>query len=55
MTTPDQVTRALIRVKRCFPGEVYVSTTPLPAHDWPWAIAYEWAATVKALVLQRAC
>jgi uncharacterized SAM-binding protein YcdF (DUF218 family) len=55
VTTPDQATRGRIRVKRCFPGEVYVYTAPLPARDWPWAIAYEWAAIVKALVFQRDC
>ncbi len=55
VTTPDQVTRARIRMRRCFQGRVYVSTTALPTHDWPRAIAYEWAATFKALVIQRAC
>jgi uncharacterized SAM-binding protein YcdF (DUF218 family) len=55
VTTPDQATRARLRMQRCFPGQVYVTTTPLPARDWPWAIAYEWGATFKALVFQRAC
>jgi hypothetical protein len=55
VTTPDQATRARIRMQRCFGGPVYVTTTALPGRDWPWAIAYEWAATFKALVIQRAC
>jgi hypothetical protein len=55
VTTPDQATRARIRVGRCFAGKVYATTTPLPVASWPWAIAYEWAATFKAVVLQRGC
>jgi uncharacterized SAM-binding protein YcdF (DUF218 family) len=55
VTTPDQATRARIRMQRCFHGQVYVTTTPLPRSDWPGAIGYEWAATVKALLIQRAC
>ncbi len=54
VTTPDQATRARIRMQRCFHGQVYVTTTALPAADWPWAIAYEWGAMFKALVLERA-
>ena len=30
-------------------------TAPLPAQDWPYALVYEWGATLKALFLQRAC
>ena len=53
-TTP-QDTRARLRVGRCFSGRIYVINAPLPAFEWPYAIAYEWAATVKALVLQTSC
>jgi uncharacterized SAM-binding protein YcdF (DUF218 family) len=49
ITTPDHAWRARLRVKRCFSGEVYVSTTPLPPLHWFIAIPYQWAATVKAL------
>jgi hypothetical protein len=50
-----QDTRARLRVQRCFPGQVYVVTAPIRASTWPYQIAYEWAALVKALVVQRAC
>lgn len=53
-TTP-QDTRARLRVGRCFGGKIYVVNAPLPASEWPGAIAYEWAATFKALFLQRSC
>ena len=55
VTTPDQDTRARIRFKRCFGGGLYVVTTPLPASKWIYQLAYQWAATAKALVLQRSC
>jgi uncharacterized SAM-binding protein YcdF (DUF218 family) len=55
VTTPDQAWRARLRTKRCFGGEVYVATSHLPAQDWPQQIAYQWAATVKAWVFERAC
>jgi hypothetical protein len=50
-----QDTRARLRVKRCFPGQVYVVTAPIRASIWPYQIAYEWAALVKALVVERGC
>jgi hypothetical protein len=50
-----QATRARLRVERCFPGHVYTVTTPLTRSSWPYQIAYEWAALVKALVVQRGC
>jgi uncharacterized SAM-binding protein YcdF (DUF218 family) len=55
VTTPDQDTRARVRFGRCFPGSLYVVTTPLPASQWPYEIAYQWAATFRAVVLQRSC
>ena len=55
VTTPDQDTRARIRFGRCFAGSVYVVTTPLPVSEWAYQIAYQWAATFKAVVLQRSC
>ena len=36
-------------------GSVYVITAPLPASSWPYQIAYEWGALLKALVVQRTC
>jgi hypothetical protein len=28
---------------------------PFPTHEWPYEIAYERGATIKALLLQRSC
>jgi hypothetical protein len=53
ITTQDS--RARLRVERCFPGRVYVVTAPIRLSTWPYQIAYEWAALVKALVFQRGC
>ena len=50
-----QDSRARLRVERCFPGQVYVVTAPIRLSTWPYQIAYEWAALVKALVFQRGC
>jgi hypothetical protein len=50
-----QVSRARLRVERCFAGQVYVVKAPIQAGAWPYEIAYEWAAVAKALVLQRGC
>ena len=55
VTTPDQDTRARIRFGRCFAGHIYVVTTPLPASQWAYQIAYQWAASFKAVALQRSC
>jgi uncharacterized SAM-binding protein YcdF (DUF218 family) len=55
VTTPDHAWRARLRVERCFPGEVYVATSPLPTWDWLRQIPYQWAATVKAELFQRDC
>jgi hypothetical protein len=55
VTTPDHAWRAKLRVERCFPGQVYVATSPLPKWDWLRQIPYQWAATVKAELFQRDC
>jgi hypothetical protein len=55
VTTRDQAWRARLRVGRCFPGDVYVATTPLPTSLWVKQIPYQWAATAKAVLLQRGC
>lgn len=55
VTTPDQAWRAWLRTTRCFDSEVFVATSPLPPRDWPWQIPYQWAATVKAMTMERAC
>lgn len=50
-----QDTRARLRVERCFPGQVYVVTAPIRASTWPYQIAYEWGALIKALAVERSC
>jgi uncharacterized SAM-binding protein YcdF (DUF218 family) len=55
VTVAAQGTRARLRMRRCFPGGIYVATSQLPAIQWPYEIAYEWGATFKALFLQRGC
>jgi uncharacterized SAM-binding protein YcdF (DUF218 family) len=55
VVTPDQVIRARIRFERCYAGRIYVVTTPLPVLEWPYQIAYQWAAMFKEEVLQRSC
>jgi len=55
VTSGAQDTRARLRVSRCFGGPVYVVTVPQPWYDWPYQLAYEWAALVKAVAIQRAC
>jgi hypothetical protein len=55
VTTTPQATRARLRLERCFPGHIYVVTSPIPLGGWPHEIAYEWGALLKALLFQRAC
>jgi hypothetical protein len=55
VTVTPQGTRARLRTSRCFPGKIYVVTAPLPTRLWPYEIAYEWGATLKALFVQRSC
>jgi hypothetical protein len=55
VTVAPQDTRARLRMNRCFPGSIYVVTAPLPASQWPYELAYQWGATLKALFLQRNC
>ena len=55
VTSTPQDWRAHLRTSRCYSGKIYVATAPLPRHEWPGAIVYEWGATLKALLLQRGC
>jgi DUF218 domain len=55
VTTAPQDTRARLRMRRCFAGHVYVVNAPLTSYEWPAEVVYEWAATIKALVLQPGC
>ncbi|MGI8446905.1 MAG: hypothetical protein ACR2MP_06940 [Streptosporangiaceae bacterium] len=55
VTITPQDTRARLRFGRCFSGQLFVMTGSMHAYAWPYEIAYEWAATIKALTLQREC
>jgi uncharacterized SAM-binding protein YcdF (DUF218 family) len=55
VTTPDQAWRAALYVRRCYTGKIYSVTTPLDRTQWPYKIAYQWGATIKAETLQRGC
>lgn len=55
VTITPQDSRARLRVERCFAGPVYVVTTPIALTSWPYEIAYEWGAMIKALLVQRSC
>ena len=55
VTTPDQAWRAKLRVERCFDGEVFVATTPLPPCLWVKYVPYQWGASARALLVQRSC
>lgn len=50
-----QDTRARLRFRRCFGGEIYVINSSFSPSEWPAEVAYEWAATVKAVTIQRGC
>jgi len=55
VTITPQDSRARLRMERCFSGHVYVMTAPIRAAFWPYELAYEWAATAKALTINRGC
>lgn len=55
VATAPQDTRARLRFERCFGGRIYIVNSAFPVREWPYEIAYEWAATIKALVVQRSC
>ena len=55
VTITPQDSRARLRMKRCFSGHVYVMTAPIRAAMWPYELAYEWGATIKALTFNRSC
>jgi hypothetical protein len=55
VTITPQDSRARLRLERCFSGHVYVMPAPIRAALWPYELAYEWAATAKALTINRGC
>jgi hypothetical protein len=50
-----QAIRAQLIVGRCFSGQSYLATAPLPASSWPYEIAYGWGSLFKAEFLVRSC
>jgi len=55
VTTPDQASRATLRVSRCFSGQVFVATARLPWYRWPTQIVYQSGATAKAYTAETSC
>lgn len=53
VVTPMQAVRAQLIVARCFSGPTYVATASVG--DWPYQVAYGWAALVKAVFTHRSC
>jgi hypothetical protein len=47
--------RARQLMQRCFSGSVYATGAGIPWSSWPYQIAYQWGATIKMLVFERAC
>jgi len=40
VTSSEQAARAGIIMRRCYPGPVYVVTTPVPLGQLPYEVAY---------------
>lgn len=55
VTTPDQALRAKLRTSRCFSGEIYNATAPMPIQYWLSAIPYQWGAFAKAFTVETEC
>lgn len=55
VATRPQAVRAQLLFGRCFSGQVYVTTAPLPPGGWPYQIAYGWGALMKAVFVNRSC
>jgi hypothetical protein len=55
VTITPQDSRARLRMERCFSGHVYVMPAPIRLGLWPYELAYEWGATIKALTISRSC
>jgi uncharacterized SAM-binding protein YcdF (DUF218 family) len=56
VATTSQVSRARLRIDRCYAGTVLMYGVDTGGFwQWTYALAYEWRATIKALVWQRGC
>ncbi|GAC1533757.1 MAG: YdcF family protein [Acidimicrobiales bacterium] len=51
----EQMTRARLRIRRCYDGELLMVAAPRQLRWVPYDVVYEWAAMAKALVLERGC
>jgi hypothetical protein len=51
-----QASRARLRIGRCYPGQILEVGVPASGlWGWMQGIVYEWAAMVKAVVIQPSC
>jgi hypothetical protein len=55
VATRPQAVRAQLIFGRCFTGQLYVATAPLPLGEWPYEAAYGWGALMKAAFVIRSC
>jgi uncharacterized SAM-binding protein YcdF (DUF218 family) len=55
VSSTEQSVRTRLRFGRCTDIDVSYTTSGTALVRWPYVIAYEWAALVKALTLQRSC
>jgi uncharacterized SAM-binding protein YcdF (DUF218 family) len=55
VVSTDQAWRAMLRLSRCWDGEIFVAAADLRRRDWPGQIVYQWGATAKALTVERSC
>jgi len=55
VATRPQAVRAQLVFGRCYSGQLYVATAPLPSSDWLYQISYGWGALMKAALLVRSC
>lgn len=51
----SQATRARMLIKRCSPIRIVIVPVQDPASRLLYDLAYEWAATAKALIIHRTC
>jgi uncharacterized SAM-binding protein YcdF (DUF218 family) len=55
VTSTPQDTRARLRLKRCYRGQLLVVTVHPSFFGWARDILYEWGGLMKALVWQTSC
>jgi uncharacterized SAM-binding protein YcdF (DUF218 family) len=55
VTSTAQDSRARLRLKRCYDGQVLVVTVRPSLPRWGLDVLYEWGALMKALIFQTGC